>query len=97
MLGSYGIGYLAMPSSKELETSISAQMSSDQIKAELDSLAHDIKGRVPAEVSTLADSISQSIITILPTLAKDGSMGDQNTYTILRPRSSICPRRFQIS
>lgn len=91
VFGSYGIGYLATPSSKELETSISAQMSSDQIKAELDSLAQDIKGRVPAEVSTLVQSISQSIIAILPTLAKDGNTGDQNTYTIRQTALEYLP------
>jgi hypothetical protein len=90
VLGSYGIGYLATPSSKELETSISAQMSSDQVKAALDSLAQSIKGRVPAEVSTLVQSISQSITAILPTLAKDNT-ADQNTYTIRQTALEYLP------
>ncbi|HME82669.1 MAG TPA: hypothetical protein VKF82_11445 [Candidatus Eremiobacteraceae bacterium] len=90
VLGSYGIGYLATPSSKELETSISAQMSSEQIKAALDALAQSIKGRVPAEVATLVDSISQSIIAILPTLSKDDTT-DQNTFMIRQTALEYLP------
>ncbi len=90
VLGSYGIGYLATPSSKELETSISAQMNSAEVQAALDSLAQSIKGRVPAEVSTLVQSISQSIIAILPTLAKDNT-ADQNTYTIRQTALEYLP------
>ena len=91
VLGAYGIGYLATPSSKALETSMSAQMSSAEVKAALDSLAHDIQGRVPPEVATLVQSISQSIIAILPTLAKDGNTGDQNTYTIRQTALEYLP------
>ncbi|HZV78339.1 MAG TPA: hypothetical protein VFF60_01875 [Candidatus Binatus sp.] len=92
--GAYGIGYLATPSSKALETSISAQMSSAQVKAALDQLAADIKGRVPSEVSSLVQSISQSIVAILPTLAQD-TVADQNTYTIRQTALEYLPETLK--
>jgi len=95
VLGAYGIGFLAMPSSRAFESSISAQMSATEIQAALDSLKHDIAGRVPKEVSTLVDSISQSIIAILPTLAKDGNTGDQNTYTIRQTALQYLPETLK--
>ena len=91
VLGAYGIGYLATPTSKALESDLSAQMSSAEIKAALDSLAHDINGRVPKEVEALVTSISQSIIAILPTLTKDGNAADQNTYTIRQTALEYLP------
>ena len=95
VLGAYGIGYLAIPSSRAFETSISAQMSATEIKAALDSLQHDIAGRVPKEVSALVDSIAQSIVAILPTLAKDNNAGDQNTYTIRQTALQYLPETLK--
>ena len=94
VLGAYGIGYLAMPSSRAFESSISAQMSAAEIKAALDSLSHDIDGRVPKNVSALVDSIAQSIIEILPTMAKDNTE-DQNTYTIRQTALQYLPETLK--
>jgi len=92
--GAYGIGYLAMPSSRAFESSISAQMSAAEIKAALDSLSHDIAGKVPKSVSALVDSISQSIVEILPTMAKDNTE-DQNTYTIRQTALQYLPETLK--
>jgi len=95
VLGAYGIGYLATPSSKALETSLSAQMSSAQVKTALDALTSDIQGRVPKEVLALVQSISQSIIAILPTLAQDANASDQNTYTIRQTALEYLPETLK--
>ena len=91
VLGAYGIGYIAAPTSRAFETSLSAQMSSAQIKAALDELTNEIQGRVPKEVLALVQSIAQSIIAILPTLAQDANQTDQNTYTIRQTALEYLP------
>jgi hypothetical protein len=95
VLGSYGIGYLAAPSSRAFETSLSAQMDSAQIQSSLDDLANGIKGRVQKEVSDLVASISQSIIAILPTLTKNTAVADQNTYTIRQTALEYLPETLK--
>jgi hypothetical protein len=92
--GAYGVGYLATPSSRAFESSISAQMSAAEIKTALDSLSHEVAGRVPKNVSALVDSISQSIIEILPTMAKDNTE-DQNTYTIRQTALQYLPETLK--
>jgi len=69
--GLYALGYLLAPANRRLDLKIDAQLDMAEILQALEALAKTVrKMKVAKEVVTLVDSIKESIIEILPFLAK---------------------------
>lgn len=90
VLGSYGIGYLAMPNSGGIETNLSGEMDAQSIRSSLDKLTNDISPLVPGTVLSLVQSIKGSILAILPQLSASGA-GDANLYNIRQTALDYLP------
>jgi hypothetical protein len=93
--GSYAVGFLATPESRNFESSLNAEMGSDEIAAALGKLVSDIKPLVPQTILGLVESIRQSIVSILPTMGKGNAAVDQNTYTIRQTALEYLPQTLQ--
>ncbi|MFZ4702819.1 MAG: hypothetical protein ACOYMG_22475 [Candidatus Methylumidiphilus sp.] len=69
--GLYALGYLLAPANRRLDLKIDAQLDMAEILQALEALAKTVRKKKAAkEVVTLVDSIKESIIEILPFLAK---------------------------
>ena len=69
--GLYALGYLLAPANRRLDLKIDAQLDMAEILQALEALAKTVrKMKAAKEVVTLVDSIKESIIEILPFLAK---------------------------
>ena len=95
VLGSYGIGWLATPASQKLETDLNQQMDSAEIAAALDKLTNDLQRRVSPDILARVESIKQSILAILPTIAKSNVQADQNIYNIRETALEYLPQTLQ--
>jgi len=81
VVGLYLIGVLVTPKQTAYDLSIQTQVSTDEIRAQLDALVRKLQKRAPAEVITKVESIKTSIVSILPILAAS-NLGDRNVFTI---------------
>jgi hypothetical protein len=95
VFGSYGIGWLATPANQSLETDLNQQMDAAEVSAALDKLTHDLQGRVTPDIAALMESIKQSILAILPTIAKSGTQADPNVYNIRETALDYLPKTLQ--
>lgn len=94
VLGSYGIGYLAMPNSGDIETDLNGEMDAQSIRSSLEKLTSDIAPLVPGTVLALVGSIKESILTILPQLTSAGT-GDPNLYSIRQTALDYLPQTLK--
>jgi hypothetical protein len=84
-----------MPVNRSFESSLNAEMSSDEIAAALQKLVSDIRRLAPEQILGLVESIRQSIVSILPTMGKGNAALDQNTYTIRQTALEYLPQTLQ--
>ncbi|GAC1390811.1 MAG: hypothetical protein NVSMB31_07950 [Vulcanimicrobiaceae bacterium] len=94
VLGSYGIGFLAMPNNADIETDLSSEMDAQSIRASLDKLNHDVARLVPPPILALVSGISESILAILPQLSS-ANAGDANMYTIKQTALDYLPQTLK--
>ncbi len=94
VVGLYGIGYLAAPSSPKVELSLKNQLTVDDIRQELEELTRKIKGRVPKEAMLKFESIKTSILEALPQIV-DLSGSDYNIFTIKQTALDYLPATLQ--
>jgi hypothetical protein len=92
--GAYGIGYLAVPANRALETSVNGSMDAAEVESALRSLEAHVRGRIPPEALTLVHSIANSVIALLPAVAGAKSV-DDTIYTVRRTALDYLPQTLK--
>jgi hypothetical protein len=94
VIGLYGIGVLATPHSPVYELSLTNQLTTEDIRGELDNLIRKITGKVPKDVLDIVQSIKASILEVLPQIVvMSGS--DYNIFTIKETALDYLPASLQ--
>lgn len=94
VLGLYGIGVLAAPKSPTYELRLRNELTTDEIRAELEELVNSIRKKVPKEVFARVDSIKNSILEILPRIS-DVNSSDYSIYTIRQTALEYLPETLE--
>jgi hypothetical protein len=92
--GAYGIGYLAAPASRELDTNVNGAMDAAEVEAALRSLEARVRGRIPPEMLTLVHSIATSIVALLPAVTR-GTNVDETIFTVRRTALDYLPQTLK--
>jgi hypothetical protein len=92
--GAYGIGYLATPQNAALETSVNGDMDAAETEAALRSLEARVRGRIPPDALALVHSIANSVIALLPTVARAKNV-DDTIYTVRRTALDYLPQTLK--
>jgi hypothetical protein len=94
VIGLYGIGILATPRSPSYELVFKNRRTIDEIREELESLIHKIRGKVPKDIFEKVISIKTSIMDVLPQIA-DLSSSDHNIYLIQQTALDYLPASLE--
>ncbi len=92
--GAYGIGYLATPESKVLETDLSGAIAAAEVEDALRRLEANVRGRVPAEVLGLVHAIANSILALLPAVAHAKGV-DESIFTVRQTALDYLPQTLK--
>jgi hypothetical protein len=87
--GSYGIGALITRDSPEMQTRLTAEADLAQISDELRRYAAEAETKLPPDIATLVESITTSLLAILPTL-KDQNV-TQALFDVKQTATSYLP------
>ena len=94
VLGLYGIGVLVTPKSSPSELRLRNELTVDEIRAGLESLVNGIRKKVPKDIFTKVESITNSILQILPRIV-DVNSSDYNIYTIRQTALEYLPETLE--